>query len=270
REGLEEDGDAADVPYRTRSASASHARCDDAQLSRATSNRGSDAQARVSQVGSRQVLQPVEQRGLRYGSHGFAHGGRATNEPGSELSTSTQEDPASMQAAQMTTSKLPDWDSLRIFLAVSRARTVAAAARRLGIDETTVARRLRRLEQQIGGLLVERSPHGIGLTKAGEAGGAAAGEMGQAAAAGGGPRVGADRQLSGRVRVTSPEILGTSFVLPALQAVHLRHPEVSIELVSTIVRLDVTRREADIAIRTIRPTESALITRKLGRMSVAP
>src|SRR5258707_12804959 len=72
------------------------------------------------------------------------------------------------------------------------------------------------------------------------------------------------------VRVTAPEILGKYFVLPALQTVHARHPGIAIELISTIARLDLTRREADIAIRTVRPTDPALVARKLARMAVAP
>jgi DNA-binding transcriptional LysR family regulator len=165
---------------------------------------------------------------------------------------------------------MPDWDGLRIFLALCRARTLAAAARKLGIDETTVARRLARLEKQMGASLLERASSGLVLTNAGEAVRSAAEEMEAAALAAERRALGTDQQLSGRVRVTAPEILGNYFVLPALQAVHALHPGIAIELISTIARLDVTRREADIAIRTVRPTEPALIARKLGRMSVAP
>jgi len=168
------------------------------------------------------------------------------------------------------TARMPDWDGLRIFLALCRARTLAAAARKLGIDETTVARRLARLEKQMGASLLERASSGLVLTNAGEAVRSAAEEMEAAALAAERRALGTDQQLSGRVRVTAPEILGNYFVLPALQAVHTLHPGIAIELISTIARLDVTRREADIAIRTVRPTEPALIARKLGRMSVAP
>ncbi len=168
------------------------------------------------------------------------------------------------------TSKMPDWDGLRIFLALCRARTLAAAARKLGIDETTVARRLARLEREMGAPLVERGPGGLALSAAGEAVRAAAEEMESAALAAERRALGADRQLSGRVRVTAPEILGRYFVLPALRAVHRRHPGIALELISTIARLDVTRREADVAIRTVRPTEPALVARKLARMAVAP
>src|SRR5262249_25172569 len=79
------------------------------------------------------------------------------------------------------TAKMPDWDGLRVFLALSRARTLAAAARKLGIDETTVARRLARLEKEMGASLLERAPSGLALTAAGEAVRAAAAEMESAA-----------------------------------------------------------------------------------------
>ncbi len=168
------------------------------------------------------------------------------------------------------TPRVPDWDGLRIFLALVRSRTLAAAARKLSIDETTVARRLARLEQEMRAQLVERAPGGLALTAAGEGVRAAAEEMERAALAAERRVLGADRQLSGRVRVTAPEILGSHFVLPALQAVHARHPEIAIELISTIARLDLIRREADVAIRTVRPTEQSLVTRKLARVAIAP
>jgi DNA-binding transcriptional LysR family regulator len=166
--------------------------------------------------------------------------------------------------------RMPDWDGLRIFLALSRARTLAAAARKLGIDETTVARRLARLEREMGASLVERTPGGLSLTAAGEAVRASAEEMESAALAAERRALGADKELSGRVRVTAPEILGRYFVLPALHAVQERHPGIALELISTIARLDVTRREADVAVRTVRPTEPGLIARKVARMALAP
>jgi DNA-binding transcriptional LysR family regulator len=165
---------------------------------------------------------------------------------------------------------MADWDGLRIFLAIARARTLAGAARTLGVDETTAARRLARLEKELGAKLVERGAGGMAVTAAGEGVRAAAEEMERAAFAAERRVIGADRALSGRVRVTAPEILGAHFVLPALLAVHARHPGISIELVSTIARLDVARRQADVAVRTIRPVEPSLVVRKVARMSIAP
>src|SRR3989442_7649361 len=100
------------------------------------------------------------------------------------------------------TARMPDWDGLRIFLALSRARTLAAAARKLGVDETTVARRLARLEKEMRASLLERAPGGPALTAASEAVRAAAEEMELAALAAERQALGADRELSGRGRVT--------------------------------------------------------------------
>src|SRR4051812_23845567 len=165
---------------------------------------------------------------------------------------------------------MPDWDGLRIFLALSRARSLAACGRALRVDETTVARRLARLEKAMGVPLFERGPAGLALTAAGEGVRAAAEEMERAVLSAERRALGADQELSGRVRLTTPEILGNRFVLPALRAVHERHPGIAIELITTVARLDVNRREADLAIRTVRPTEPALLVRKLGRMAMAP
>src|SRR3982751_2201090 len=105
------------------------------------------------------------------------------------------------------TAGMPDWDGLRIFLALARSRTLSGAARKLGIDETTVARRLARLEKEVGAQLAERGAGGIVLTAAGQGVRAAAEEMERAALAAERRAAGADRTLSGRVRVTAPEIL---------------------------------------------------------------
>lgn len=173
-------------------------------------------------------------------------------------------------ATMRDTAAMPDWDDLRIFLACARARTMAAAGRRLGIDETTVARRVARLSREMGAPLLERTASGLGLTPAGEAVRDAAEQMESAALSAGRRASGADLQLSGRVRVTAPEMLGARFVLPAMLAVQGRHPGISFELISTIARLDVTRREADLAIRTVRPGDPGLVAQKLGRMAMAP
>ena len=160
-----------------------------------------------------------------------------------------------------------DWDDLRFFLELCRAGSRARAAGRLRVDETTVARRLQRLERELGKPLVERETGRIVLTDAGESVRASAEQMEEPALAV--QRRVADRQLSGPVRVAAPEILGQHFVLRALLAVRERHPRIALELVSGIQRLDIRRREADLAVRTIRPTEQALVARRVARLAVA-
>ncbi len=160
-----------------------------------------------------------------------------------------------------------DWDDLRFFLELCRAGSRARAARRLRVDETTVARRLERLERELGAPLVERTPGRIVLTDAGALVRASAEQMEEPALAV--ERRSADPQLTGRVRVAAPELLGQHVVLRALLAARARHPRIALELVTGLQRLDVRRHEADIAVRTIRPREPSLVARRVARLAIA-
>ena len=160
-----------------------------------------------------------------------------------------------------------DWDDLRFFLQLCRAGSRAGAARRLRVDETTVTRRLERLQRELGAPLIERAPGRIALTEVGEMVRASAEQMEEPALAA--ERRSADPQLSGRVRIAAPELLGQHFVLQALQAVRARHPRIALELVTGMQRLDVRRRETDIAVRTVRPTEPSLVARRVARLGLA-
>jgi DNA-binding transcriptional LysR family regulator len=161
------------------------------------------------------------------------------------------------------------WDDLRCFLELCRAGTLAAAARRLRVDETTVGRRIAKLEAILGARLTTRTPDGLLLTAAGETVRASTEEMERAAFTVERRAVGADRKLSGRVRITAPEVLGTHFLLPGLMVVHDRHPDITIEIVTTMARLDVLRSEADVAVRVVRPSEPELVCRRLGQYAMA-
>ena len=161
------------------------------------------------------------------------------------------------------------WDELRFFLAVCRGGSFAAAARELRVDETTVGRRIARLEASLGARLQSRTPDGIALTNAGEAVRASSEEMERSVLTLRRRAMGSDRKLAGRVRITAPELLGIHFVLPAIRAVRERHPDIAIELFPTMTRLDISRAEADVAIRTMRPHEPDLIVRRLGKYGFA-
>ncbi len=160
------------------------------------------------------------------------------------------------------------WQDVRFFVALVRAGTHAAAARQLGVDETTVGRRLARLEAALEARLTTRGPDGLVLTAAGDAAFRAAEEMERAALALERQVMGSDGRVAGRVRVTAPVMLGNTVVLPALQQVVAAHPEISIEFLTTQARLDV-RRDADVAIRTVRADEPGLIQRRVGRYALA-
>lgn len=162
-----------------------------------------------------------------------------------------------------------DWDELRFFLAVCRSGSFAAAARELRVDQTTVARRVARLESTLGARLLGRTPDGLSLTTAGEPVRASAEEMERSALEMERRAMGSDRALAGRVRITVPELLGIHFVLPALKVVRQRHPGVVVELLPTMARLDLARAEADVAVRTVRPSEAGLFCKRLGSYAMA-
>ncbi len=164
-------------------------------------------------------------------------------------------------------SKMPDWSDLRFFLEVARNGTLAAAGRKLGVDNTTVGRRLSALERDLGAKLFARTPDGLVLTAAGEAIRTAGEEMEQAVLRGEQRALGADRKLSGLVRVATTEMLGEVVVLPALRSLHERHPQIRVDLVTGTGRLDIARREADVALRYVRPESGDLVARRAGTVA---
>lgn len=156
-----------------------------------------------------------------------------------------------------------NWDDTRIFLAVARTGQLLGAARALGLNHATVARRLSALETDLGVKLVDRRTTGSQLTSAGESFMEIAerveAEM-QAARA----RIGgADVALSGTVRIGAPDGFGVDFLAPRLGILTERHPELTLQLVPVSRAVSLSRREADIAITVERPEHGRLVARKL-------
>jgi DNA-binding transcriptional LysR family regulator len=164
---------------------------------------------------------------------------------------------------------MADWSDLRYFLELSRSGTLAAAARKLRVDYTTVGRRLSALEHDLGAKLFERTPEGLVLTEAGEGIRAATEEMEQAAMLVEQRALGADRKLAGVVRVATTEMLGQVVVLPAVRALHEVHPQIRVDLATGAPRLDLARREADVALRYFRPESGDLVSRRVARVAQA-
>lgn len=161
-----------------------------------------------------------------------------------------------------------DWDDLRVFLAVFRAGSINAAARTLGIDQSTVSRRLRTLEDQLGAPLFTRLPEGTHPTEAAarilpaaERAEAAAGAVGQAIA-------GFEVAVEGVVRIASIDSMIRAFLIPRLAPLLERHPRLRLELVGGHALADLTRHEADLALRLLRPRRGDLIVRKLASLSL--
>jgi len=158
------------------------------------------------------------------------------------------------------------WDDLRVLLAVHRHGSHKRAGRHLGVDPTTVGRRLAALERAVGARLLLRTPERVQLTPAGVKLAAHAQRMETEAIAAEHALLAEDRQLAGSLRLTAPDGFTHYVLLPALGELRREHPLLSIDLRADTRVLDLSRREADIAVRLVRPKEPALIARRLGQM----
>jgi DNA-binding transcriptional LysR family regulator len=162
-----------------------------------------------------------------------------------------------------------EWSDLRFLLAIQRARTLSAAARRLGCDQTTVGRRLEAIEEALDGRLFRRTPEGYLPTPAGELALAHA-ERVEAEVMSLEREVGGhDERVEGLVRLTTFESMGIGFVAPRLALLRRRHPGIELVLDLDDRPLSLSRREADLALRPGRPTQEALQIRKIGTITAA-
>jgi len=155
------------------------------------------------------------------------------------------------------------WDDVRIFLALGRSRTVGQAARRLGVDGSTVSRRLAAMEQVLATTLFDRGREGVSRTKAADDLMPVAEEMEGVMARFTHAVEGLEREISGLVRITCPPDVAAVVVAPLLGEVFRRHPSLEIALDPGEAVLDIARREADIALRTVRPARGDLVVTKL-------
>lgn len=164
-----------------------------------------------------------------------------------------------------------DWNDLRFVLAVARHRSHASAARQLGVDPSTVGRRLRAVEADLGARLFERSADGmISPTPAGNL---VAKHAESVESEIGGLRdavQGADASPSGTVRITAVPILINRVLVPAAAGLMQRYPELRLELIAENRDLSLSRREADIAVRLARPGDDVshrIRARRIGTLA---
>ncbi|MCO5071416.1 MAG: LysR family transcriptional regulator [Rhizobiaceae bacterium] len=156
-----------------------------------------------------------------------------------------------------------NWDDVRIFLAVARAGQILGAARRLDLNHATVSRRAAGLEEAFGTKLFRRTTSGSELTPAGERFLAIA-ERIEAEMLGARSEVaGEGETVSGTVRIGAPDGFGVAFLAPRLGRLAELHPDLTVQLVPVPRSFSLSRREADLAITTERPTEGRLVAAKL-------
>jgi DNA-binding transcriptional LysR family regulator len=160
-----------------------------------------------------------------------------------------------------------DWDELRTVLAIGESGSLSGAGRRLSVAHATIFRRLNALEARLGVRLFERSRTGYAPTSAGEELVEAAARVGEIVMAAERRVMGQDLRPSGTVRVTTTDALLYGLLAPICAAFRRAHPEITLELVTSHQLFDLTKREADIALRpTSRPSQS-LVGRKVGEVA---
>lgn len=154
-----------------------------------------------------------------------------------------------------------DWNQLKAFLQTTQTGSLSAAARKLGLTQPTLSRQVAAIEQQMGVTLFERvgkamvlTPTGLDLLEHARAMGAAAEALGLAAS-------GRSQAVGGVVSVSASDAVAAYLLPPLVQRLHAQEPGIAIEVISSNALSDLLRREADIAIRHVKPEQPDLIAR---------
>ncbi|MFS8050763.1 LysR family transcriptional regulator [Rhizobium sp. BR 314] len=159
-----------------------------------------------------------------------------------------------------------DWEDIRHFLAVAESGTLSAAARKLKVDHATVSRRLASLEAALDVRLVDRLPRSVRLTTIGEA--VREHALAIETSVDGIARLtkAAHKPLAGRVTLSAPPVLVAPLLARHLARFHEDYPDIRLSLSANGEQVSLSRREADVAVRLVRPDEAGSIARKIGTM----
>ncbi len=156
-----------------------------------------------------------------------------------------------------------DWNDLRYFLAVAREGSLAGAARDLGVNHSTVFRRLKGLETRLGARLFERQPEGYVPTPAGELAVAHAERASDAIVELERALAGQDIRPSGEVRLTAPANIASAYLAPLIPEFRRLHPGIRLDIAVSDTDYDLSRREADLALRATPNPPDHLVGRRL-------
>ena len=163
-----------------------------------------------------------------------------------------------------------EWDDARYLLAVHRAGSLSEAGRKLGVNQSTVGRRLATLEAALGARMFHRTRDGYVLAVAGQRVLRHAESMEEQAHAIEREVLGQEARLTGLVRLTGPDAFSARIVMPILGRFRERYPDIDLELLADNRNLNLTKREADLAVRTGRPKEPQVVSRRVTDFAAAP
>ena len=156
-----------------------------------------------------------------------------------------------------------EWTALRDFVSVAEAGSLSGAARKLGLSQPTLGRRIEQLEQELNAVLFNRTTQGLRLTSTGEQILEYAKRMSDEALSIERVASGVNQRMQGSVRVTMTDLLGSSWLPSKLPEFYKRFPGLQLEVAVDNRSLDLVRREADIALRFSRPQQPDLVTRRV-------
>ncbi len=157
-----------------------------------------------------------------------------------------------------------DWNKARAFLVTVEEGSLSAAARALGMAQPTLGRQVDGLERELGIVLFERVGRGLRLTPSGLELLDHVRDMGEAAGRVSMTALGQSQALEGTVCISASETYAAVLLPPIIAKLRIMEPGIQVEIVVTNYASDLRRREADIAIRSFRPTEPDLIAKKIG------
>lgn len=162
-----------------------------------------------------------------------------------------------------------EWNDYRVVLAIHRTGGLAPAARALGVNHATVFRQVNAMEGRLGARLFDRHRSGYGLTAVGEVALAAAEAMEMQVLAAERRMAGGDLSLSGSIRVTAPDDMVERLLLPMFVDFRARYPQIELEIIVDNRYLNLSRREADIAIRPTAAAPEAMVGINIGPLNMA-
>lgn len=162
-----------------------------------------------------------------------------------------------------------NWDDLRVFLAVARSGSISSGARMLDLQHSTVSRRVRKLEQDLGVRLFDKVLSGYALTSAGENLMQAASRMEREVLEVDGALSGRDLKPSGSLRVTAIDNMATTVLMPMFTGFSRRYPDVTLHVMVSNRDVSLAQREADVAIRLTNTPPDTLIGKRVATVSSA-
>lgn len=161
------------------------------------------------------------------------------------------------------------WDDFRLIKAVADAKGLPSAAAAMGVNHSTVFRRLKQIEEALGAVLFERHRTGYALTPAGEEMVALANRLDEEITAVGRKLAGREPAPSGELRVTTPDSLLIHLLMPMLATFRERYPEVRLDMVLSNQALNLSKRDADVAVRATDNPPENLVGRRVARIAWA-